>query len=121
MPATRSPQVVVVTGASAGVGRATVREFARAGAQIALLARGREGLEAARGEVEAAGGRALVVETDVSDHAQVEAAADAVERELGPIDVWVNNAMISILAPLSEVTPEEFRHVTEVTYLGYEI
>jgi NAD(P)-dependent dehydrogenase (short-subunit alcohol dehydrogenase family) len=113
------PQVVVVTGASAGVGRATVREFGNRGARIGLVARGRDALEAARADVEAAGGTALVLPTDVADCAQVEAAAEAVERELGPIDVWVNNAMVSILAPLDRVTPEEFRRVTEVTYLGY--
>src|SRR5688500_16212496 len=99
----QKPQVVVVTGASAGVGRATVRKFAERGAHVALLARGEDGLEAARGEVEAAGGRAVVLPTDVADPAQVEAAADAAERELGPIDVWVNNAMVSILSPLSGV------------------
>jgi NAD(P)-dependent dehydrogenase (short-subunit alcohol dehydrogenase family) len=108
-----------VTGASAGVGRAVVREFARQRAWIGLLARGEEGLAAAAREVEAAGGRALALPTDVADQPSVEAAADAVEGELGPIDVWVNNAMVSVLAPLSEVTPEEFRRVTEVTYLGY--
>src|SRR5918992_3427296 len=119
MAALKRPQVVVVTGASAGVGRATVREFARMGAHVGLVARGTDGLEAAREEVEAAGGKALVLPADVADFAQVEAAAEAVERELGPIDVWVNNAMASILAPMSEVTPDEFQRVTEVTYLGY--
>ncbi len=113
-----SPQVVVVTGASAGLGRAIVREFANQGANLGLLSRDRERLEAARGEVEAAGGRALVIPTDVADHAAVEAAAEAVERELGPIDVWVNNAMTSVFSPFWEVTPEEFRRVTDVTYLG---
>ena len=113
------PMVVVITGASAGVGRATAREFAKCGASLGLLARGEEGLEGARKEVEAAGGRALVLPADVADPSQVEAAADAVERDLGPIDIWVNNAMVSILAPLAEVNPEEFRRVTEVTYLGY--
>jgi NAD(P)-dependent dehydrogenase (short-subunit alcohol dehydrogenase family) len=111
--------VVVITGASAGVGRATAREFAKDGASLALLARGEEGLDGARKEIEAVGGTALVIPADVADASQVEAAADRIEREMGPIDVWVNNAMVSILAPLSEVTPEEFRRVTEVTYLGY--
>src|SRR5688500_18540779 len=113
------PMVVVITGASAGVGRATAREFAKCGASLGLLARGEEGLEGARKEVEAAGGRALVLPADVADPLQVEAAAEAVERDLGPIDIWVNNAMVSILAPLTDVNPEEFRRVTEVTYLGY--
>ncbi len=112
------PEVVVVTGASAGVGRATVLAFARRGAHVALLARGREGLAGAREDVEAAGGRALVVPTDVADPDQVEAAAETVEEELGPIDVWVNNAMASVFSPLREITPEEFKRATEVTYLG---
>src|SRR5439155_1263853 len=111
-------QIVVITGASAGVGRATVRAFARRGADIGLLARGRDGLEAARREVEAEGGRALVVETDVADPDQVEMAADRVERELGPIDVWVNNAMVSVFSPVKELRPEEIKRVTDVTYLG---
>jgi NAD(P)-dependent dehydrogenase (short-subunit alcohol dehydrogenase family) len=111
--------VVVVTGASAGVGRATVREFARYGAQIGLVARSRDGLEGARREVEAAGSRALMIPTDVADPDQVEAAADAVERRFGPIDVWVNNAMASILSPAVDITAAEFRRVTEVTYHGY--
>jgi NAD(P)-dependent dehydrogenase (short-subunit alcohol dehydrogenase family) len=114
----KKPEVVVITGASAGVGRATVRRFAKDGARIALLARGVDGLEAARAEVEAAGGRALVLPTDVADPQQVEAAAEAVERELGPIDIWINNAMTSVFSPLKEMTAEEFRRVTEVTYLG---
>ncbi len=115
------PEVVVVTGASAGVGRATVREFARRspGARIGLLARGRDGLEGARQEVEALGGRALVLPTDVSDAGAVEEAAGRVEEELGSIDVWVNNAMTAVFAPVKETTPEEYRRITEVTYLGY--
>jgi NAD(P)-dependent dehydrogenase (short-subunit alcohol dehydrogenase family) len=112
-------QVVVVTGASAGVGRATAREFGQLGASVGLLARGTDGLEGARREIEEAGGRALVAPTDVSDPAQVERAAEAVERELGPIDVWVNNAMVSVFAPVKETSPAEFKRVTEVTYLGY--
>jgi len=114
----KKTEVVVITGASAGVGRATVRRFAQDGACIGLLARGVDGLEGAKQEVEAAGGRALVLPTDVADPNQVEAAADAVEREFGPIDVWVNDAMTSVFSPLKEMTPEEFRRVTEVTYLG---
>jgi NAD(P)-dependent dehydrogenase (short-subunit alcohol dehydrogenase family) len=116
--ARRRPEVVVITGASAGVGRATARAFARDGACVALLARGRDGLEGARRDVEAAGGRALVLSTDVADHEAVEAAAEATERAFGPIDVWVNNAMTSVFSPVHEMTAEEFKRVTEVTYLG---
>ncbi len=112
-------EIVVVTGASAGVGRATVLAFAEQGARVGLLARGRDGLEGARKDVEAVGGKALVLPTDVSDAEQVEAAAKAVEEEFGPIDVWVNNAMVSVFSPIKEMTPEEFRRVTEVNYLGY--
>jgi NAD(P)-dependent dehydrogenase (short-subunit alcohol dehydrogenase family) len=110
--------VVVITGASAGVGRAAVRAFARQGANVGLIARGLDGLEGARREVEAMGGRALVLPADVSDHNAVEAAAEQVERELGPIDVWVNNAMVSVFSPVKDMEPDEFRRVTEVTYLG---
>jgi NAD(P)-dependent dehydrogenase (short-subunit alcohol dehydrogenase family) len=110
--------VVVVTGASAGVGRATARAFAREGASLGLVARGQERLDAAREEVERLGGRAVAVPADVADAGQVEAAAEEIERQLGPIDVWVNNAMATVFAPLSETTPEEFRRATEVTYLG---
>ena len=113
-----NPEIVVVTGASAGVGRAVVRRFARDGAHIALLARGRDGLDAARCEVEDAGGRALVIPTDVANADQVEAAAAATEAELGPIDIWINNAMVSVFSPISEMRAEEYRRVTEVTYLG---
>jgi NAD(P)-dependent dehydrogenase (short-subunit alcohol dehydrogenase family) len=112
-------EIVVITGASAGVGRATVREFARHGAYIGLIARGTDGLEGARREVEALGGKALVLPADVSDPAQVDAAAAQVERELGPIDIWINDAMTSVFAPIREMTGEEFRRVTEVTYLGF--
>ena len=115
----KKTEVVVITGASAGVGRATVREFARHGAVIGLIARGRDGLEGARREVEAMGGKALVLPVDVADAAALEAAAGQVERELGPIDVWVNDAMTSVFSPIKEMTADEFRRVTEVTYLGY--
>lgn len=114
----RKAEVVVVTGASAGVGRAVVRRFAKDGACIALLARGRDGLEAARLEVEVAGGRALVIPTDVADAEQVEAAAAQTEERFGPIDIWINNAMASVFSPVSQMLPEEYRRVTEVTYLG---
>ena len=114
----RTAEVVVITGASAGVGRATAHAFAKRGAQIGLLARGRAGLEGARREVEAAGGKALVVPTEVADAAQVEAAA-AVEAAFGPIDIWVNNAMTSVFSPVKEMEAAEFKRVTEVTYLGY--
>jgi NAD(P)-dependent dehydrogenase (short-subunit alcohol dehydrogenase family) len=112
-------EVVVITGASAGLGRATVREFAKRGASIGLIARGVDGLEGARREVEAAGGKALVLPADVSDADAVEAAAARVEEELGPIDIWINNAMVSVFSPIKEMTAEEFKRVTEVTYLGY--
>ena len=111
--------VVVITGASAGVGRASVREFARHGAWIGLVARGRDGLEGARREVEAMGGKALVLPTDVADPEQVEAAAERVEKKLGPIDIWVNNAMVSVFSPIKEMTAEDYERVTQVTYLGY--
>jgi NAD(P)-dependent dehydrogenase (short-subunit alcohol dehydrogenase family) len=111
-------ETVVITGASAGVGRATVRKFARRGAKIALLARGRPGLEAARKEVEELGGKAMALIVDVANADQVESAAAQIESELGPIDIWINNAMASVFSPVKEMTPEEYRRVTEVTYLG---
>jgi NAD(P)-dependent dehydrogenase (short-subunit alcohol dehydrogenase family) len=119
MKESAKPEVVVVTGASAGLGRAIVRRFAREGAHIGLLARGRDGLEGARRDVEELGGKALVQPTDVADAEAVERAASAVEREFGPIDIWVNNAMVSVFSPVREMKPEEYKRVTEVTYLGY--
>ncbi len=113
-----NPQVVVVTGASAGLGRAIVRAFAREGARIALLARGRDGLEGARRDVEALGGEALVIPADVADAEAIEEAAETVEREFGPIDVWINNAMVSVFSPVKKMKAEEYKRVTEVTYLG---
>src|SRR6476661_8250985 len=116
---TSHTEVVVITGATAGIGRATVREFARHGASIALLAREPERLEATRAEVEKLGGKAIAIPTDMADYAQVEAAAEQVERELGPIDIWVNDAMATIFAPFDKITPEDFRRVTDVTYHGF--
>src|SRR5436190_6760117 len=110
---------VVITGASAGVGRAAVRKFARHGARIGLLARGVDGLTAAQREVEKLGGEALVIPTDVANAEQVEAAAAAIEAQLGEIDIWINNAMTSVFSPIKQMTAEEFKRVTEVTYLGY--
>src|SRR3954452_20907425 len=112
-------EVVVITGASAGVGRATAQLFGRRKAKVGLIARGRDGLEAAKREIETAGGQALVLPLDVSDHDAVEQAAAEVERTFGPIDIWVNNAMLSVFSPIMEMTPEDYRRVTDVTYLGY--
>jgi NAD(P)-dependent dehydrogenase (short-subunit alcohol dehydrogenase family) len=110
--------VVVVTGGSAGIGRATVQAFARRGARVAVLARGTDGVQAACREVEQLGGEALALPTDVADEAQVEAAAAAVEQRWGGIDVWVNNAMATIFSPADHIATEDFRRATEVTYLG---
>lgn len=111
-------EVVVITGASAGVGRATARYFGRRGAAVALVARGQKGLEAARREIEEAGGRAIVVRGDIADPEVTEEAAARAEAELGPIDVWINNAMTSVFAPVTEIEPDEFKRVTDVCYLG---
>ena len=111
-------EVVVVTGASAGLGRAIARQFGSKGAKVGLLARGVDGLEGAKREIEADGGSALVLPTDVADADAVEAAAARVEQEFGPIDIWVNNAMASVFSPVKEMKPEEYKRVTEVTYLG---
>ena len=112
-------QTVVVTGASAGLGRAIAHAFGKRGAQVALIARNPEALEAAREEVQRLGGRAMIVPLDVADPDAIESAANKIEQELGPIDVWVNNAMVSVFSPVKEMEAGEYRRVTEVTYLGY--
>jgi NAD(P)-dependent dehydrogenase (short-subunit alcohol dehydrogenase family) len=113
------PEIVVITSASAGLGRAIVRAFAQEGAHVGLIARGRDGLEGARREVEELGGKAVVYPADVADATQVEDAAAAIEEQLGPIDIWINNAMTSVFSPIKEMTAVAFKRVTEVTYLGY--
>jgi NADP-dependent 3-hydroxy acid dehydrogenase YdfG len=113
-----SAETVVVTGASAGLGRAIVHEFAKRKARIGLLARGKEGLKGAQQDVESAGGEAIALSVDVADSEAVENAAEKIEREFGPIDVWVNNAMLSVFSPAKEMKAEEYKRVTEVTYLG---
>jgi short-subunit dehydrogenase len=118
MTGMQKPQVVVITGASGGVGRAVARAYGRRGAHVGLLARGREGLDAARREVKSLGGEALALTTDVAQAHEVETAAAAVEDAFGPIDVWVNNAMATVYSPVKELSAEEIRRVTEVTYLG---
>lgn len=113
-----SGKTIVVTGASAGLGRAIVREFARYGTKLGLIARGRDGLEGARAEVEYLGSQSMILEADVSNASQLEAAAQQVEDKFGPIDIWVNNAMVSVFGEFKNISPEEFKRVTEVTYLG---
>ncbi len=115
----RKPKTVVITGASAGVGRAVVRRFARDGDRLGLIARDPERLEKAVEEVEQLGGRALACPLDVSDPEALEAAADRIEAAFGPIDVWINVAMVTIFAPVTDITPAEFKRATEVTYLGF--
>ena len=112
-------KIVVVTGASGGIGRATARAFGRRGDTVVLIARGRAGLEAAAAEIEKEGGRAVVMPVDVADDGMVAAAADKIESDVGPIDVWVNVAFTSVFAPFDKIKPEEYRRVTEVSYLGY--
>lgn len=115
----RNSQVVVVTGSSAGLGRAIAHGFAKRGARIGLLARNPEALNAARQECEALGGKALVFPVDVADANAVDEAANRVEEELGPIDVWVNDAMVSVFSPVKEMESADYRRVTEVLYLGF--
>jgi NAD(P)-dependent dehydrogenase (short-subunit alcohol dehydrogenase family) len=112
-------QVVVVTGASGGIGRATAIAFGARGAKVALVARGEAGLDAAAEDVRAAGGEAITIPTDVADYAAVDAAAARAEDELGPLDVWVNDAFTSVFARFIDIDPDEYRRVTEVSYLGY--
>ena len=112
-------KVIAITGASAGVGRATVRRFAGDGARIGLIARGRERLDETAAEVEELGGEALVLPLDVADADAVDRAASQIEERFGPLDIWVNNAMATVFAPVRETTPQEFQRATEVTYLGY--
>ncbi|MFN3326948.1 MAG: SDR family oxidoreductase [Bryobacteraceae bacterium] len=114
-----NPEVVVITGATAGVGRAVARAYARRGASIGLIARGPDGLDATRREVEHLGGHAVAVEADVADAEAIERAAERIEWRFGPIDIWINNAMTTVFSPFLGLSAEEFRRVTEVTYLGY--
>jgi short-subunit dehydrogenase len=114
----KQSEVVVITGASGGIGRAAARRFAADGARVALIARGRRGLEGAAREVEQAGGDPMILPVDVADHDQVEAAASSVEDAFGPIDVWVNDAMVTLYAEFLDIEPAEFRRSTEVSYLG---
>lgn len=111
-------KVVVITGASAGVGRATAREFGKQKAKVALLARGIDGLKAAVKEIEKMGGEALPIQVDLANHDEIESAAQQIEKKWGTIDVWVNNAMNSVFCKFKDVKPEEFKRVTDVTYLG---
>ena len=118
MPRELQNRTVVITGASAGVGRAAVHRFARGGANIGLIARDKEALNEVKDEIERLGGRGLVMPADVADADQVFAAADSIAEHFGPIDVWINDAMVTVFSPVWDLTPDEFRRVTEVTYLG---
>ena len=114
-----SPRTVVVTGASGGIGRATARMLGARGDRVGLLARGEVGLEAAAQEVERAGGRALPIPVDVSNHTALDEVADRVESQLGPVDAWINVAFTSVFARFEDIEPDEYKRVTDVTYLGY--
>lgn len=115
----KKTQIVVITGASAGVGRATAQAFAKQKAVIGLIARDPDRLKATQKEIEKLGGQALAISADVSDPSQIEHAAEKIEKELGPIDIWVNNAMVSVFSPVKDMTADEYKRVTEVAYLGY--
>jgi NAD(P)-dependent dehydrogenase (short-subunit alcohol dehydrogenase family) len=119
MTVKRSPRLVVITGASGGIGRASARMFAENGDRLALLARGTTGLAGAEQEVRERGAQVMTISVDVADHEALEGAADRIEREMGPIDVWVNSAFTSVFAPFLDIEPAEYRRVTEVTYLGF--
>ncbi|MDQ3106769.1 MAG: SDR family oxidoreductase, partial [Actinomycetota bacterium] len=119
MPSLPVTKVAVVTGATSGVGRATARAFADAGYDVGLVARGRDALDATVAEIEAKGRKAHAVPTDVSDADAVERAAKEIEDALGPIEVWVNDAMSTVFGPFLDLSPDEFERVTQVTYLGY--
>lgn len=112
--------IIVITGASAGVGRATARKFAAAGNKIGLIARGVKGLEAAKNDVESIGGEAIILPADVADYEEIENAAEKIENEFGPIDIWINNAMTTVFAPFKDISAGDFKRVTEVTYLGFK-
>lgn len=112
-------QIVVVTGASAGVGRATALAFAEKRARVGLISRNRDRLESLKKEIETLGGQALIIPADVADAKKIEEAAQLIESQLGPIDIWVNNAMVSVFSFFKDMTPDEFKRVTEVTYLGF--
>jgi short-subunit dehydrogenase len=113
------PETVIVTGASAGVGRAIALRFGQAGARVGLIARDEEALNEVKREIERMGGKAAVAPVDVADHDALFSAAERLEAELGPVDVWVNDAMVTVFSPVSEIKPEEFKRVTEVSYLGF--
>jgi NAD(P)-dependent dehydrogenase (short-subunit alcohol dehydrogenase family) len=112
-------QTVVINGGSAGIGRATARLFGRRGHRVGVIARGTDGLASAAEEINAEGGKALPISADMANYADIDAAADRIEQELGSIDVWINVGFSSIFAPFAEIGPEEFRRVTEVSYLGF--
>jgi NAD(P)-dependent dehydrogenase (short-subunit alcohol dehydrogenase family) len=118
MPGELRNRTVVITGASAGVGRATAHRFARAGARIAVIARDEDALNDVKNEIEGLGGTGFVAPADVADADQVFAAADSIPQRFGPIDIWINDAMVTVFSPVWDMTPAEFRRVTEVTYLG---